>query len=353
MTEVANSFLCGFTRAIDQTEDTAVGAILQQAQTRFPEKLIEYAGRVCYASEANMGKNDDFIAARLREGHEDIVEHAWASVLVDTNLASLPHYNNIYLYKAQTVGGVLLSGNLRAWRQVFVQKQLMFALPHVAQVAPSVFFDFTHKEVPLLYQDQPVLTRDAGKTVFPRVQLLGLLHPRAQNVLVLLHGADCDHHGAATFVLDGVTRALTHQLVRHRLASFSQQSQRYADLDKANIQPVIPPAIVNNIAAAQLYVQHWEQTKANYSALRELGVRKEDARFLLPNGATTKIVVTMSFAGWRHFLWLRALDKAAQWEIRGVAQDILRCLYTVARSSFEREWDYFQEYKDKLEVTAW
>lgn len=354
MIDLVNSFLCGYTKAIDRTEGTEIGEILGQAETRFPEKLVEYAGRVCYASEANMGKNEDFIGARLRSGHEDIIEHAWASVLVDTNLASLPEYNCLYLSKAQAVNGVLLTGNLRAWRQVFAQQQLLFALPHVAQVAPSVFADFPAKEVPLLYRDELVSTKGVGITVFPRVHLLGLLHPRAQNVLVLLDKEELDQHGAATFVFDGVTRALTHQLVRHRLmASYSQQSQRYADIDKADITLVAPPAIRSNPAALQLYLEQWEQTKANYAALRELGVRKEDARFLLPNGATTKIVVTMSFAGWRHFLWLRALDKAAQWEIRGIAQDVLRCLYVVARGSFEREWNFFQEFKEKLEVTEW
>lgn len=72
-----------------------------------------------------------------------------------------------------------------------------------------------------------------------------------------------------------------------------------------------------------------------YGQLRRLGIRKEDARFLLPNAAETRIVTTMNFAAWSHFLWLRAVDKAAQWEIRAMGQQVLEQLYQIAPGVFE------------------
>jgi thymidylate synthase (FAD) len=102
--------------------------------------------------------------------------------------------------------------------------------------------------------------------------------------------------------------------VRHRLASFSQESQRYVELSKGGWQAIIPPAVADNTTAMAELTEFWRIAEAKYARLRELGIRKEDARFLLPNAAETRIITTMNFAAWQHFLWLRAVDKAAQWE---------------------------------------
>ena len=80
-----------------------------------------------------------------------------------------------------------------------------------------------------------------------------------------------------------------------------------------------------------------------YARLRELGIRKEDARFLLPNAAETRIVTTMNYAAWSHFLWLRAVDKAAQWEIRAMGQEVLKMLYAIAPDVFAEHWRVYQE----------
>ena len=71
-----------------------------------------------------------------------------------------------------------------------------------------------------------------------------------------------------------------------------------------------------------------------YDELRNLGIPKEDARFVLPEGAKSRLVVSMNFRSWRHFLWLR-LDKAAQWEIREAAHEILKVLYQEAPKTFQ------------------
>ena len=150
-------------------------------------------------------------------------------------------------------------------------------------------------------------------------------------------------HGAATFLFEGISRTCTHQLVRHRLASFSQESQRYVDLSRGGWQAIVPEAVAANPEAQAELEEFWRIAEAKYAKLRGLGIRKEDARFLLRNAAETRIVATMNFAAWSHFFWLRAVDTAAQWEIRLMGQRALAMLYPIAPSVFQPHWDVYLE----------
>lgn len=206
-------------------EESDVHFLLDQGREQFASHLIEFAGRVCYRSTDKQGKAPGFIAARIHEGHEDIIEHC-----------------------------------------------------------------------------------------------------------------------SATFLIEGISRAASHQLVRHRLASYSQESQRYTDLGRI-IQAeeeviVTPPAIASNPEAHARFARAMQDLEEAYRELRALGIRKEDSRFLLPNAATTRLIVSMNFRAWRHFLWLRC-DKAAQWEIRAVAYQVLRHLYRLSPSVFQDIYNTF------------
>jgi thymidylate synthase (FAD) len=139
-------------------------------------------------------------------------------------------------------------------------------------------------------------------------------------------------HASATFEISGISRACSHQLVRHRIASYSQESQRYVDLSDPNL--VVPPGVAQSPEAMRIWDDLTGRMKRAYRDLRELGARKEDARFLLPNATATRIVVTMNFRELRHFFRIRC-DRAAQWEIRALAQEILRLTYQVAPSVFQ------------------
>jgi len=135
-------------------------------------------------------------------------------------------------------------------------------------------------------------------------------------------------HASYTFAIDGVSRALTHQLVRHRLASFNQQSQRYVSYAE---EPtfIIPPAVAGNPEALKRFKA---SCAADFSAYRELiesGVAPEDARYLLPNAMETKIVVTMNIRELLHFLELRCCRRA-QWEIRELAMRMLELVEPTA-----------------------
>lgn len=128
-------------------------------------------------------------------------------------------------------------------------------------------------------------------------------------------------HASYTFAVDGVSRAMTHQLVRHRLASYNQQSQRYVSYEDEP-QFILPPAVAADPAARAAYDA---ATAAAFSAYRELvdaGVPAEDARYLLPNAMETKIVITMNIRELLHFFELRCC-KRAQWEIRELALEML------------------------------
>ncbi len=149
-----------------------------------------------------------------------------------------------------------------------------------------------------------------------------------------------EKHGAATFLVEHISRTCSHQIVRHRLASFSQESQRYVDLQKGGWEPVIPPAIAANDEARAVLDDAWGDLQGAYRRLRGMGIRKEDARFLLPNAAETRLVMTLHYPGLRHFFWLR-LDKAAQWEVQEVAHQMLRLIYPLAPTVFQDIWDVY------------
>lgn len=138
-------------------------------------------------------------------------------------------------------------------------------------------------------------------------------------------------HASASFRVLGASRAFTHQMVRHRLASFSQQSQRYVNEEEFNF--IIPPSIAQNSQAKAIFTDFMEQARITYKKLRELSIKKEDARFVLPNALESQIVISANFREWRHIFSLR-LEKAAQWEIRSVCMQMLKILQKEAPSVF-------------------
>ncbi len=136
-------------------------------------------------------------------------------------------------------------------------------------------------------------------------------------------------HASFTFAIEGISRVTTHQLVRHRLASYSQQSQRYVKLDGSSIKIVEPKSISSRKEAHEVFLRVVSQAKEAYIRLLDLGVKKEDARFILPQGVVAKIIVTMNARELFHFFSLR-LCVRAQWEIREVAMRMLKEVKKVA-----------------------
>ena len=139
-------------------------------------------------------------------------------------------------------------------------------------------------------------------------------------------------HANATFRISGVSRAFTHQLVRHRLCSFTQQSQRR--VDERSFSYVEPDSIRDNSKAHSLFTEFMEKARKIYSELQRLGIKNEDARFVLPNAVESQIVITANLRQWRHIIELRG-SPSAQWEIRKVAIEILKILKNYVPTVFE------------------
>lgn len=188
------------------------------------------------------------------------------------------------------------------------------------------------------------------------------------NMLAEIGHASPMEHASFTFAIEGISRACSHQLVRHRIASYSQQSQRYVDGN--NFEFVTPPAIKECDQALEEYEKILSLQKDAYSKIRDALAAKaitelcpelsgdnsdviaafkerdkakcgaiikkanEDARFILPNACTTAIVVTMNTRSLWNFFAHRCCNRA-QWEIREVAVQMLRLCKSVAPSLFK------------------
>lgn len=138
-------------------------------------------------------------------------------------------------------------------------------------------------------------------------------------------------HAKATFKVSGISRACSHQLVRHRHFSFSQMSQRY--VDETSFTYVTPETIAKNEKAKTRYDALMKEAHAVYTQLVSNGIPREDARFALPNATETEIIVTANFRALREFIELRKTQKA-QWEIRELSERMLALLKEKAPHAF-------------------
>ena len=162
-------------------------------------------------------------------------------------------------------------------------------------------------------------------------------------------------HASFTFGIEGVSRALLAQITRHRIASFSVQSQRYVRLD--DFRYVTPPAVADDPEALAVFEEAMRRDAETYEKLTDILKKKytaqnlaaglpekkaaaaaeksaiEDARFALPNACETKMIVTMNARALQNFFHERCCNRA-QWEIRALATEMLRQVYAVAPSLF-------------------
>lgn len=116
-------------------------------------------------------------------------------------------------------------------------------------------------------------------------------------------------HATYTFAVEGISRACSHQFVRHRLASFNQQSQRYVKI-KGGLEHIKPDSVKDNPAANEAFDEVLSAAEEAYHKMIEAGIPAEDARYVLPNAAETKLVVTMNIRELLHFFSLRCCNRA-------------------------------------------
>lgn len=163
-------------------------------------------------------------------------------------------------------------------------------------------------------------------------------------------------HISYTFGVEGVSRSLTHQLVRHRIASYSQQSQRYVKLDQ--FEYIVPPSIAGNPAAKAKFIEAMEDAQKKYDEIFEILYSEnklsflnagssesdshrmaekksiEDARYVFPNACETKVVLTMNARSLMNFFKHRCCNRA-QWEIREMAIEMLSLVKGVSPNLFK------------------
>lgn len=192
----------------------------------------------------------------------------------------------------------------------------------------------------------------------------------ADDIMAGLEGEKCDkfidmlldlghespfEHASFTFAIEGVSRSLLAQITRHRIASFSVKSQRY--VKENDFTFITPPEIENNPEAKEIYLQAMREDVEHYNRLSEILFKKhydalisegkdektakraaekaaiEDARFILPNACETKMMVTMNVRSLWNFFHLRCCSRA-QWEIRALAEEMLKLCKGVAPKLF-------------------
>ena len=185
-------------------------------------------------------------------------------------------------------------------------------------------------------QNADAICAAAGKSCYSELSSQDLLNSEnPEKVLGKIVGMghhSVIEHASFTFSVEGVSRSLTHQLVRHRVASFSQQSQRYVSLNKPTF--VTPPKIAEDEECLKVYNETMETIWKAYNKLAET-VPPEDARYVLPNGCTTNITITMNARELLHSFRLRCCNRA-QWEIREMADEMLRLCKEVSPTIFAK-----------------
>ena len=212
--------------------------------------------------------------------------------------------------------------------------------------------------------DADKLVASAAKLCYSRSDIPTLMEnltpEKVESFLTLLN--DLGHaspieHASFTFGIEGVSRALLAPLTRHRIASFSVQSQRY--VDKSSFEYVMPPEIAAIPEAREEYIRAMEEDAAHYESIRRILIEKhtqtflaegieekeakrmaekkanEDARFVLPNSCDTKIIMTMNVRSLHNFFSLRCCRRA-QWEIRELACEMLKLVRGVAPLLFAK-----------------
>lgn len=156
-------------------------------------------------------------------------------------------------------------------------------------------------------------------------------------VKVLKHVVGYGHtsvveHANFTFSIEGISRACSHQLVRHRIASYTQQSQRYVKFK--DLAYVVPPEIEKDAEKREKYEKIMKNLSNAYNELLDAGIDAEDARYIYPNASKTNLVVTMNARVLLHFFKMRCCLRA-QWEIRELAELMLKEVKKVAPNIFE------------------
>lgn len=283
-------------------------------------KKIEACGRVCYKSEGRIaeGSAEKFIANIIKRGHEAVLEHG--SFIVETSdefyeesvyvinmLEERDGFKSFLRFTCDT--RPIISGNVRAWRSFFkmliaTYKQLPIATENFVKNNPILFPEFQDVRFKESFDDSDF-------------KILNVSDLQTENEK-LTH---CDL--TVKFVVD---RGVSHEIVRHRIASYCQESTRYCNYSKDDFGKEITFIIPEYLAYGTEAWKTWKETMKTcedaYFKLLEIGLLPQEARAVLPNSLKTEVVMTANLREWATFFELRTAD-AAHPQMREVARPLL------------------------------
>lgn len=278
--------------------------------------LIEYAGRTCFDTreKSDPKTQDEFIKRLIRKGHHSVIEHSFVAfeVAFDHPEDTIDFLSDIVNVEGLPLSVTpnndpmdlrfIVSGNFRQYRDVYVQHT------NPSKIIDHMILSLKGLYEPVFYDLHPFIPVEA----------------LSYNIKGPFFRPDSDwdeksrrRHNWASFFIVG-SRVMSHQFVRHRRISPSQRSQRFVAEDK---QSYITPLSINK--ADDIRITSFYSTAINaawnaYENITRRKVKREDARYILPNACKTQMVMSGPIWGWKHFVDLRT-DSHAQEEIRKIA----------------------------------
>lgn len=283
-------------------------------------QVIEAAGRTCYKSHDKITTDsaEKLVKALVFRGHESVIEHSWFVFAFDKSAYDANHlkeyflkvflHNNL-LILTESDERFVLSGNARMFRDYFRRLKTFSA-------EDAFMLSELKSQVKIIFDDVMTPTTEdsaEGISLCPAIE-----YSREEKY---------KHWWAMVRMI--ASRSCTHQIVRHRRAAYSQESQRYCDETGffAKGYYIVPPSIEESNIAGD-FKNKLKQIDGWYLETRDILLQSgkkmvnEDARFLLPNAVASEIVMSCNIDEWRWFLKMRC-DIHAQWDIREIAMEIL------------------------------
>lgn len=277
-----------------------------------PIKKIEKCGRVCYKSEDKITEDsaEKFVANIIKRGHEAVLEHAsfifefsrsvYEDLIEKVKFVETHYPVKMYL-RFTDAYGYIVSGNVRAWRDFFWFAGVPPYMGDFVKTNPILFPEF---------KDDITFSRKKGEWNISQI---------STNDLVFTYQRLVHEDVSVKFICD---RGVTHEIVRHRPASFCQESTRYCNYSNGKFGgeiTVIKPCFFKENSARYL---NWfvacESAETAYNAILEDGGTPQEARDVLPNSLKTEIIMTANLMEWCHFFNLR-MSPAAHPQMREVA----------------------------------
>ncbi len=287
-------------------------------------KFIEWIGRICHDSRDKIGDQtaEKFVKKLIKKGHTSVLEHFWVRLEVPCD-----SFIYTWLMERKAISYLFIENYPRAKEKgeesgfyIFVHTNLR-ALREIVRLSIGKYLHWPHELSPKDAEDIKRFICDLYIT-FPSFMedfsderwepWLNEAYQHKRNPLVEIVQSD-----KASTIHCVTDRAVSHELVRHRTLSFTQQSQRYVDMmptdggNEIKPLPVIDPTVDFNWTEKQK--EEWtiamQQAAGRYLELRQNGCPAQEARTVLPNSTMTEIVVTGSFKNWHDFMRLRDHDK--------------------------------------------